>query len=101
MNERSNSGKVVADEAVLFKQRLGIVLCVIYAFAYTGFVVISVYDVTLMDTVMPFGLNLAAFYGLGLIVFALFLAMIYSIACTTKEISVARNSKKTEDGGLK
>jgi len=100
MNENPNSGEV-AQSAIIFKQRLGILLCVIYAIAYTGFVAISIYDVTLMDTVMPLGLNLAAFYGLGLIVFALFLAMIYSIACTTKEISVARKSRKLEDGGLK
>jgi uncharacterized membrane protein (DUF485 family) len=100
MNENQNSGEVAAD-AVIFKQRLGILLCVIYAIAYTGFVAISIYDVTLMDTIMPLGLNLAAFYGLGLIVFALLLAMIYSIACTTKEISVARKSRKLEDGGLK
>ena len=100
MNENSNSGEV-AQGAIVFKQRLGVLLCVIYAFAYTGFVAISIYDVTLMDTVMPLGLNLAAFYGLGLIVFALFLAMIYSIACTTKEISVAKTLKKQENGGLK
>ncbi len=99
--DEKEGGVEAAAEAVLFKQNLGILLCVIYALAYAGFVVISIYDVSLMDTVMPMGLNLAAFYGLGLIVFALFLAMIYSIACTTKEISVARRSKKTEDGGLK
>ncbi len=78
----------MVDDAGRFKQRLGIFLCVFYALVYAGFVVISVYDVTLMDTIMPFGLNLAAFYGLGLIVFALLLAMLYSRACTLKERSV-------------
>jgi len=70
-----------------YKQRLGIALCAIYAIFYIGFVAISIYDVTLMDTLMPFGLNLAVFYGLGLIVFALVLAMIYSVACSLSEKS--------------
>lgn len=81
-----------ADPAGRFKQRLGILLCIVYAAVYTGFVGISVYDVTLMDTLMPFGLNLAVFYGLGLIVFALLLAMIYSRACAAKELAAARES---------
>ncbi|NCC52147.1 MAG: DUF485 domain-containing protein [Spartobacteria bacterium] len=71
--------------AIQYKQRLGIVLCVLYALVYAGFVIVSVYDVTLMDTVMPLGLNLAVFYGLGLIVFALVLAMFYSRACALSE----------------
>jgi uncharacterized membrane protein (DUF485 family) len=77
------------DHAIRFKQRFGILLCAIYALVYASFVAISVYDVTLMDTLMPFGLNLAIFYGLGLIVFALLLAMIYSRACAAKEKSGA------------
>lgn len=68
-----------------YKQRLGIALCSIYATVYIGFVAISIYDVTLMDILMPFGLNLAVFYGMGLIIFALILAMIYSLACSRSE----------------
>ncbi len=81
-----------ADQADRFKQRLGILLCTIYAVVYAGFVGISVYNVTLMDTLMPFGLNLAVFYGLGLIVFALLLAMLYSRACAAKERAAARGT---------
>jgi uncharacterized membrane protein (DUF485 family) len=97
MNGKLNTGEV-AGNAVLFKQNLGILLCVIYALAYAGFVIISIYDVTLMDKVVPFGLNLAAFYGVGLIVFALMLAMIYSIACTRKELSCAVKTDKEKGG---
>ncbi|MFW5869617.1 MAG: hypothetical protein ACOCVI_01825 [Planctomycetota bacterium] len=77
-----------ADPAGRFKQRLDILLCIVYVVVYAGFVGISVYDVTLM----PFGLNLAVFYGPGLIVFALLLAMIYSRACATKEMAAAREA---------
>lgn len=74
-----------ATPELLFKKRLGLALCGLYALAYCGFVFLAVHDVTLMDTVMLFGLNLAAFYGLGLIVLALVLAMIYSVACNRRE----------------
>jgi len=74
-----------AENVVLFKQNLGVVMCCIYAVAYAVFVIIAIYDVNLMDKVMPFGLNLATFYGIGLIFFALLLSMVYSMACTRKE----------------
>jgi uncharacterized membrane protein (DUF485 family) len=67
------------------KQNFGLALCLIYAVVYATFVFISLYDVTLMDTVMPFGLNLAVFYGFGIILFALVLALIYSQACSFSE----------------
>lgn len=74
-----------ADRAQQYKQRLGIFMCLIYATVYTTFVIIAVYDVTLMDTIMPFELNLSVFYGVGLIVFALILAVLYSRLCLTAE----------------
>ncbi len=88
MAESTTTAKT-ADHAVIFKQRLGILLCLLYALIYAGFVGLSVYDVTIMDTIMPFGLNLAVFYGLGLILFALLLAVIYSRACTKREQAAA------------
>lgn len=72
-----------------YAQRLGVAMCGIYALAYSVFVAISVFDVTLMDTLMPFGLNLAVFYGFGLIFFALFLALVYSALCGRHESSAA------------
>lgn len=68
-----------------YKQRLGFLMCGLYALAYSGFVFISVWNVEYMDKLMPFGLNLAVFYGMGLIVFALVLAFVYSQLCRTSE----------------
>ncbi len=85
-----------SDRALRYKQRLGIILCIIYAVVYSGFVVISIYDVTLMDTLMPFGLNLSTFYGLGLIVFALILAMLYSMACSSSENKFPPSENETQ-----
>lgn len=73
------------DVGLKRKQTLGLILCSIYALAYGGFVALSVFNVRVMDTLMPFQLNLAVFYGMGLIVFALLLALFYSKACDAAE----------------
>ncbi len=85
------------NNAARFKQRVGILLCVFYAAVYGGFVSISVYDVSLMDTPMPFGLNLAVFYGLGLIVLAFLCALIYSGACAAKSRGFSRVTKRLSE----
>ncbi len=79
--------------AVRYKTRLGLVLCIAYAVAYVGFVATAVYDVTLMDTRMPFGLNLGAFWGFGLIVLAFVLGLVYNYACGRRE----RSTKNTAE----
>ena len=85
------------DVAERYKSRLGAILCALYALVYAGFVIVSVYDVTLMDKVMPFQVNLAIFYGLGLIVFALLLALLYSKSCNACERDAdAAQSRATE-----
>lgn len=68
-----------------YKQRLGLLLFGLYGAVYAGFIIISIYDVGLMDRIMPFRINLAAFYGIGLIVVALILSMIYSRLCDSRE----------------
>jgi len=85
-------------EALLkYKKRLGIIMFLIYLVTYIGFVSLSVYKVSLMDTVMPFNLNLAVFYGLGLIFFAILLAVIFSIMCNLKERSYLTKNNSTKD----
>lgn len=75
------------DYAIRYKTRLGLVLCIAYAVAYAGFVATAVYDVTLMDTRMPFGLNLGTFWGFGLILLAFVLGLVYNYACGRRERS--------------
>lgn len=71
--------------AVGYKSRLGIVMFIIYALIYVGFVVINVARPTLMEKDIILGLNLAVVYGFGLIIFALILALIYNHLCTKRE----------------
>jgi len=73
------------DHATPYKMRLGVLMFVVYAIIYGGFVAINVIKPVLMETRMIFGLNLAVVYGVGLIISALVLALIYNHLCAKKE----------------
>jgi uncharacterized membrane protein (DUF485 family) len=89
MDQRNAPPALAVEKSERFKQWLGLALCSAYALVYAAFVFISVYDVTLMDTLMPFGLNLAVFYGFGIILFALLLSLVYNRVCTRSEAGAA------------
>ena len=75
------------DHAAPYKSLLGVKMFLVYAVVYAGFVAINVIDATLMEKTILFGLNLAVVYGFGLIIFALFLAVIYNHKCAAEEKS--------------
>lgn len=60
------------------KSFIGVVLTIIYAVIYGGFVFLSIFYPSMMGIRTFFGMNLAITYGLGLIVIAIILAMIYN-----------------------
>jgi uncharacterized membrane protein (DUF485 family) len=76
------------DPAFLFKRKLGVWMFLIYGAIYTGFVIVNLVKPAAMEKILFAGLNLAVVYGMGLIVFALFLALIYNRACGRKEKSM-------------
>jgi uncharacterized membrane protein (DUF485 family) len=74
------------DYGSVYKTRLGVWMFLLYALVYAGFMAINVISPETMAMATPvFGLNLAAVYGFGLIVFALVLALIYNRKCSQKE----------------
>ena len=73
------------DYGVAYKTRLGVIMFILYAIIYAGFIAINLYDVKLTETIVLYGMNLATVYGFGLIIFALILAAIYNHMCTSKE----------------
>ena len=85
------------DHATSYKMRLGIVMFLIYAVIYAGFVAINILKPILMEATVLFGLNLAVVYGFGLIVFALILALIYNVMCEKREKSVNPEIAKKEE----
>lgn len=76
------------------KARLGIIFFFIYLFFYGGFVAIGVvnYELLAIDTLA--GLNLATLYGLGLIVFAVLLGMLYNFFCSRYEDQMEQAEKE-------
>ena len=72
----------VSDPATeRYVARLGLVLFTLYLAAYAAYVWINAFRPTLMDEVVFSGINLAVASGLGLIVGALVLALLYAIMC--------------------
>ena len=61
--------------------RIGLVLFIVYLILYGGFVLINTFSAETME-MLPFAdVNLAIWYGFGLIVAALVLAMLYGSLC--------------------
>ncbi len=73
--------------------RLGLWLFGIYLLFYGGFVTISAFATSWLEWTPLAGLNLAVLYGLGLIVLALVLALIYGWLCAPRS-SIDRNERR-------
>ncbi len=67
------------------KSALGIRLFFVYLILYTGFILIGVFQYELLSTQVIAGLNLALAYGIGLIVFAVIMGIVYNYYCTKYE----------------
>ncbi|MCC6484594.1 MAG: DUF485 domain-containing protein [Armatimonadetes bacterium] len=87
------------QELIAYKARLGLWMFVVYALIYGGFVYINTFHPRLMGLDM-LGVNLAVVYGLGLIVFAVILALIYNSLCARAE-SDASEDTASEDSDVR
>lgn len=67
------------------KANLGILFFFIYLFFYGGFVVIGVLNYELFAYELAGGINIALVYGMGLILFAVLLGIIYNFLCSRYE----------------
>ncbi len=61
--------------------RTGLVLLIFYLVFYCGFVLLNTFKPEVMDAVPAAGVNLAVWYGFGLIGLALVLALAYMWLC--------------------
>lgn len=73
------------DNASEKKAKLGIKFFFLYLFFYAGFVAIGVLNYELLAVEVFRGINLAIFYGIGLIVFAVLLGILYNFLCSRYE----------------
>jgi uncharacterized membrane protein (DUF485 family) len=77
--------------------RIGLVLFGVYLVFYGAFVLIAAFSPQTMEATPLAGVNLAVWYGFGLIVGALVLALIYGWACRTQ--SPSPGTADHDDGG--
>lgn len=78
----------VEDGASDYKAKLGVRMFIMFVVVYAGFILINSLNPKLMG--IDIGkVNLAFFYGIGLIIYALILATIYNYLCTKKENEMA------------
>jgi uncharacterized membrane protein (DUF485 family) len=83
------------DPATVYKTRLGLWMFLFYCVFYAGFVMINVLTGgTAMQAIVMAGMNLAVVYGMGLIVLALVMALIYNHLCTAKERELATRAQQ-------
>jgi uncharacterized membrane protein (DUF485 family) len=84
------------DKSLMYKEKIGVFLFIIYCIIYFGFIIINTVAPKLMELKMFLGLNLAVVYGFGLIIIAIIMGLIYNHLCTKKE-----NELNKDDGGEK
>ena len=65
--------------------RIGMILFVVYLALYGGFVLINAFAPQAMESLPLAGVNLAVWYGFGLIGAALLLALLYGALCKPPE----------------
>lgn len=73
------------DHSIEYKTRLGVILFFVYLLVYAGFVAIGIFYPQMMGAKAIAGLNLAFVYGMGLIVLAIIMGLVYNYFCTRHE----------------
>lgn len=81
------------DGSSAYKTKLGVRMFILYVVVYAGFILINSLTPSWMGVDIG-KVNLAFFYGIGLIVYALILATIYNYLCTKKEAEMAIKNKQ-------
>ena len=82
------------EELLAYKQKAGLRLFFIYSGIYGVFVLLNAIFPSMMESVIFFGLNLAIVYGIGLILIAIIMGLLYNHQCTKME-------KRLDTGGSK
>lgn len=81
------------DNSISKKTRLGMKLFLVYLAVYFGFVIIGAFFPKAMGQIVFWGLNLAFVYGMGLIVLAAVMGLIYNFFCTRYEVRLNKEGK--------
>jgi len=69
------------EEVATRNARRGMILFLIYLVVYGAYVGLNAFKPAVMDAIPLLGINLAVLYGVGLIVLAMVLALVYAWLC--------------------
>lgn len=94
VNSTTEEKEIVTQQ----KSKLGVKLFFVYLICYAGFVILGVFKYELLATTVFAGLNLAVVYGIGLIVFAVIMGIIYNYYCTKYEDDAEKADDLTKGG---
>ena len=88
------------DPSTKYKTKLGVIMFLIYAVIYAGFILCSVTFPQWMKSDVG-SLNVAIVYGFGLIILAVIQAFLYNHLCTLAERKAGTDddAENTEEGG--
>jgi uncharacterized membrane protein (DUF485 family) len=73
--------------------RLGLWLCGFYVLLYGGFVLLNAFSPETMEQTPLLGVNLAIWYGFGLIVAAILLSLVYGLLCGSRGENTASDEE--------
>lgn len=82
------------DNAAAYKAKLGIFLFAFYGVFYAGFIIINTLFPKVMGILLLFEVNLAIYYGSGLIILAFVMGIIYNFLCSKKEKELNKDDQK-------
>ncbi|WP_231617565.1 DUF485 domain-containing protein [Novipirellula aureliae] len=82
-----------------FNRQLGLCFFAVYLLLYLIYVLTNAFNPSSMETIVLAGLNLAIVYGFGLILSALFLAILYGTLCRNEPIDADASKGDSSDGG--
>ena len=84
------------EKSAAFKSKVGLIMFAIYTPIYFAFIVIAVVNPKLMA--MDVGsLNFAIVYGFGIIILAIFQALVYNYICHRREVREEHDDSKGEN----
>ena len=88
------AAKLEKDNSIPKKTRLGVILFIVYFVVYFGFVFIGTLYPKVLGMEAIGGLNLAIVYGMGLIILAAVMGLIYNYICTKYEDTMNKEGEE-------
>ncbi|MEI8212008.1 MAG: DUF485 domain-containing protein [Planctomycetota bacterium] len=79
MHHSANETPVESEHVIRRQQRIGVILLLIFSIAYGGFIGLSTFAYKWFAETKIGGIPLTVFYGVGLVLFSLFIAMLYGL----------------------